>query len=125
MPKNEDQSELDVPKIKRRRGHSADKREAEILTLDEILARYSGLWVVMRITAFDEHYWPAAGEVVGVAKSGRGASNRFRRLYDSPEDRARGPYYVFSTATLAPSTMTWREALENANRTGLPRAWGL
>jgi hypothetical protein len=33
-------------------------------TIAEIVAQYSGEWVLMRVTGYDENHWPATGFVV-------------------------------------------------------------
>ena len=39
------------------------------LSLDEIIARYGGQWVLMRVTGHDEDWWPAEGYVVAHAST--------------------------------------------------------
>lgn len=46
-------------------------RSAEIgpLSLDEIIDRYGGEWILMRVTGHDEEHWPAEGYIVARAAS--------------------------------------------------------
>lgn len=49
--------------------HLTQGTESGPLSLDEIIDRYGGEWVLMRVTGHDEDWWPAEGFVVAHASS--------------------------------------------------------
>jgi hypothetical protein len=72
--------------------HETQATEAETLTLDEIIARHRGEWVLMRVTRYDEDHWPAEGSVVAHASSQEELLEAEER---APRATPGQPYYSF------------------------------
>jgi hypothetical protein len=56
---------------KRRAGRHGPR--AEICSVDEVIERYPGEWIVMRITEYDERHLPARGVLIAHSPSRRTA----------------------------------------------------
>ncbi|HEY7036109.1 MAG TPA: hypothetical protein VH482_32550 [Thermomicrobiales bacterium] len=68
------------------------------MTIDEAIARFQGEWVLMKVTAVDEHHWPSQGYVIVHSSEEQDlveAIKRERREHDLPSDTPRLPYYSF------------------------------
>lgn len=95
----------------------------EILSLDEVVARHTDRWVLLRVTSFDEHHQPAAGQVVAVADSDRVVWQTLTKLDAKNGGRAPGSYYVFNAFPRITTGDGWRNVIERIKVEGLPRGW--
>jgi len=53
MRKRDGQSALVAPAKRRQRGSPTAEMESEPISVDEVIARYPGQWILMRVTAHD------------------------------------------------------------------------
>ena len=66
--------------------------DAGPLSLDKIIARFRGEWVLMRVTGHDEEHWPSEGYVLAHAPT-QGALLEAEEK--APQPIAGQPYYAF------------------------------
>ena len=92
----------------------------EVLSIDEVVARFEGEWVLLEITAVEEG-WPSRGRVVAHGKSGPVHKALQQRL--QPAGRPDGGYYIFQANRRIRTGAELRERLEELSRTGDVRAW--
>src|SRR6266508_2690261 len=76
----------------------ADRRDEPggpaVWSMDDILARYPGEWIALRVTGYDDRHWPAEGEIIARARSRARAWHRLTDYMLSSQRRP-GPYTVF------------------------------
>jgi hypothetical protein len=96
------------------------------MTFDEVMARYDGKWVLLRVLAEDASHTPAAVNVISAAPTQRKACAALDRLL-SPGEPPRYPYYL---ALAAPRIRTGeelrrvlREAEADADERGVSGWW--
>ncbi|MGH2562665.1 MAG: hypothetical protein ACRDJH_26705 [Thermomicrobiales bacterium] len=73
-------------------------REPQEQTFDEAIARYYGEWVLMKITAFNEHAEPTRGYVLAHSPRRRDVSDVFKKVparSELPPESPYQPYYTF------------------------------
>ena len=92
----------------------------ESLSIDDVISRYAGQRVVVKVTAWGEGRIPSHGRVVahGTEKDIRRALRTLPRA-ESPDT----PYYVFSAYPRIRSVEEWRAVLARAGEEGELRAW--
>jgi hypothetical protein len=64
----------------------------EICSIGEVIARYPGQWIVMRVTGYDEDGSPADGEIVARAQAFADASRMLTECLFGPVP---GRYHLF------------------------------
>jgi hypothetical protein len=99
------------------------KLPAEPLTIDQIIDGYRDKWILLRVTEFDEHHEPAAGEVLCVSERHHVPWNKLGKLDREQGGRAMGAYYIFNAFPRGWTGEEWGDILKNADLSGLPRAW--
>jgi hypothetical protein len=57
----------------------------EALSIDEIMDRYPGEWILMRVTQYDEDYWPTHGYVTIHAATQQAMLDEMERQPTAPE----------------------------------------
>jgi hypothetical protein len=71
---------------------SQSARNEEVLTIDEMIERYYGEWILMRVLERDEDYFPMKGQVVLHAKT---KAELLKAEAQAPPAIAGQPYYTF------------------------------
>jgi hypothetical protein len=73
------------------------EREAEVLSVDEVIARYPGEWILMQVTAHDADRWPSHGHVLAHDMSYKKVGKAWVKLVKASGlgDPAK-PYYIFA-----------------------------
>jgi hypothetical protein len=72
---------------------SADSARNDVLSIDEVMDRYRGEWILMRVTRHDEG-WPTHGYVTVHATTQNAMLDEMERQTESPE-HARLPLHSF------------------------------
>jgi hypothetical protein len=97
---------------------------AEPLPLDEVIARYTDKWILLRITAYDEQHVPSEGHVVAHGSRGR-VGRVFSELAANPE-KWDPPYYIFSAYPRIRTGEGFRAAIDEIARqvdSGARKLW--
>ena len=80
----------------------------EIVSVDEVNARYLDEWVIMRVTAYEEGSgWPAEGYVIAHDPSEKRCWDKYRAAEEAGEPRE-ATHYIF---VAAPKVRTYAEML--------------
>jgi hypothetical protein len=72
-----------------------DHPTAPYLLREEAIERFSGEWVLMRVTAFDLAGWPYYGAIVAHSRSRQEISERLAQEPRPADQPCHTPYYVF------------------------------
>jgi hypothetical protein len=86
----------------------------ELMTVDEVIARYAGERILMKVTEFDEYGWPQRGYVLAHSPDRRAilrALKREPRRDQLPPDAPRLPYYSFRADPYVDSGSEWEAAM--------------
>ncbi len=69
--------------------------------MEQVIERYRGQWILMRVTAHDEDKWPSHGYVLAHDRSHKKLCQRWREVIEAegPGDPDR-PHYVFAADRL-------------------------
>jgi hypothetical protein len=113
MRKRNGQSAVAAPVKRRQRGSPAAEAEPESMSVDEVIARYPGQWILMRVTAHDEDKWPSHGQVLAHDMSYRKVGKAWLEIIAASGlgDPER-PYYIFRAERLLRTGEELRRALE-------------
>jgi hypothetical protein len=75
----------------------------ETLSIDEIIARHRGEWVLMRVTEDDEDGWPERGYLLEHAPTQAEVITSLERWVHLANDGNRWPFYTFLAEPLIKS----------------------
>lgn len=81
-------------------------------SFDEAIALYYREWVLMRITAFDEHRRPARGLIITHSPDRAAISEVFKKQPPTAKDAPYQPYYVFKAYPRVRPGETFEQAEE-------------
>jgi hypothetical protein len=81
------------------------------LTVDEIIARHRGDWVLMRVTEDDEDGWPERGYLLDVAPTQEEILQAWERRAPELSDDNRWPLYSFLAEPLITSGPEYNAAV--------------
>ena len=84
----------------------------EILSLDEIAARYQGEWILLKITEYDEHRLPWRGHVLEHSPHEADITRAFAKEPPIAELPAGTSYYIFQAYPHVYSGEGWRAILD-------------
>ena len=83
---------------------------SDVLSMDDIVARHAGKWVLIQVTQYEEGGWPAQGRVLACSPSRKKLSAIvLRELKKGTLSR---PYYWFHAVPLGKTLAEWRQTLE-------------
>ena len=75
--------------------------DAPELSVDEVVARYLGEWILMQVTAYDDDQWPARGRILAHHSSYTKVGKAWlKALASSEPGDLRKLYYVFTADRL-------------------------
>jgi hypothetical protein len=80
---------------KRREYPVKERARAAEMTVDQAIERFSGQWVVMKLTVFDAQHQPSRGRVIYHSPSPKRASRSLAKLLTADEP-SEMPYYLFA-----------------------------
>lgn len=95
-------------------------REPTDLPLDEVIRRYDGRWVLLKVAGFDEDHVPSSGHVI--AHGTNKHIHAVMRTIISESGGLTDPYYLFAAYPRIRSGAGLQAALEVAAKEGDARA---
>lgn len=103
----------------RSRGAPRERAHAsvEILTTDEIGKRYTGEWVLLRITAYNEYHTPIAGELLAHTPAHDAEWEAWDAARANPS-LSGAEYFIYNAFELAPPGATLRTMCEEYRQNG-------
>jgi hypothetical protein len=106
MPRRTSHHQTAERPVEARRSEDADTQTSVICSIDEVIARYPGQWIVMRVTEYDERHLPARGVLIAHARSRRAAA----RIWGDEIPRTKPGEGVLSLFDAYPRITTGEEA---------------
>src|SRR5438874_983062 len=102
--------------LKNSRSHAvpSDRAVGELMTIDQIIQKFDGQWVLIKIAAYDEDKWPSAGYLIGHSRSDRPLWKRMTERLIA-EGKPELPYYIFQARRLIRTGEEWRQRLKELN----------
>lgn len=88
-------------------------RAVATLSLEEIIARYEGQWILMSITEFDDRHVPARGAVLVHSPSRAAVSRKLVDVFPGASGSS-AKYYLFQAHPFARTGPELRQALHDA-----------
>ncbi len=95
---------------------------ASSISVDEAMNLYTGKWILMKVTAFDQDHLPSHGEIISHGPSHSRIWKRLTKLI-SDSGKSSTPYYVFQACLKARTGIELQAVLEETRRTGAAAAW--
>jgi hypothetical protein len=94
---------------------------SQAVTIDEAIAQFPGQWILMKVTAFDQHRIVSHGEILAHG-SNREMSRALSKILPPPGSLS-SPYYLFSASPRARNGTELRAALTGAAEEDGNGAW--